>query len=242
MPTTRTLNGQSRTLTIVRHGQTAYNNQHRFQGRIDIPLDETGLWQVAQTGHALRELYVHDHTDCHPFVVSSDLTRAMQTAHAFADALGLQVHTDKRLRERCFGDWEGESVEDVAVRFPQDFESWRDGGGGEMRHGAEDRMAVASRGMQAIAHWSRVAGADSDLFVFSHGAFIEQTLQGMFGIAQAFPDFVSVSSMRNAHWARLTNAMLTQPDRWILNDYNHGPAIADTPQWYEPHTNTQQSA
>ncbi|RSX56112.1 phosphoglycerate mutase [Bifidobacterium dolichotidis] len=229
-------NGQSRTVTIVRHGQTAFNAQHRFQGDIDIPLDETGLWQVECTGQALRDLYVTDHPACNPFVICSDLSRAQQTAHAFADPLGLEVHPDKRLRERNFGTWEGQVVEDMAAKYPEDIESWRVGGGGELKHGAEERRHVGMRGLEAISEWSRKAGPESDLFVFAHGALIEQTLQCVLGIADRYPDFISMATMRNAHWARLNNAMINDPDRWVLVDYNHGPAIADTPQWFEPHT------
>ena len=45
-------------ITLVRHGRTAYNAQHRLQGQIDIPLDEVGQWQVRQTADALRELLI----------------------------------------------------------------------------------------------------------------------------------------------------------------------------------------
>ena len=50
-------------ITLVRHGRTAYNAQHRLQGQIDIPLDEVGQWQVRQTADALRELYVDRRPD-----------------------------------------------------------------------------------------------------------------------------------------------------------------------------------
>ena len=73
-------------ITLVRHGRTAYNAQHRLQGQIDIPLDEVGRWQVEQTGKALRELYVDRRSDiAKRLVVCSDLGRAAATAHAFAD-------------------------------------------------------------------------------------------------------------------------------------------------------------
>ncbi len=52
-------------------------------------------------------------------VVSSDLFRAQQTAHAFADILGLDVHLDARLRERSFGQWEGMTREEIRERFPE---------------------------------------------------------------------------------------------------------------------------
>ena len=47
----------------------------------------------------------------------------------------------------------------------------------------------------------------------------EMAAMVLFGIGLALPDFVSVTSMRNAHWARLVNAGLDDPDRWILVDY-----------------------
>lgn len=61
-------------ITLVRHGRTAYNAQHRLQGQIDIPLDEVGQWQVRQTADALRELYVDRRPDIpNRLVICSDL-------------------------------------------------------------------------------------------------------------------------------------------------------------------------
>ena len=65
-------------------------------------------------------------------VVSSDLFRAQQTAHAFADILGLDVHLDARLRERSFGQWEGMTREEIRERFPEGFRSWIAHTGGEL--------------------------------------------------------------------------------------------------------------
>ena len=96
-----TMTPHVRSITLVRHGRTAYNAQHRLQGQIDIPLDEVGMWQVRQTASALRELYVDRHPEAAcQLVVCSDLKRAAATAHAFADPLGLDVHPDVRVRER----------------------------------------------------------------------------------------------------------------------------------------------
>ena len=111
-------------ITLVRHGRTAFNAQHRLQGQINIPLDEVGEWQVRQTARALRELYVDHRPDIpNRLVVCSDLDRAAATAHAFADPLGLTVHADERARERSFGDWEGVAVEELAERYPEDYRS-----------------------------------------------------------------------------------------------------------------------
>ena len=127
---------QVRSITLVRHGRTAYNKAGRIQGWVDIPLDATGQWQVEQTGRALRDLYVTSEPAARQLVVASDLTRAQQSAHAFADPLGLDVHVDGRLRERHFGDWEGMSMDELRAAFPDDFDLWMRGLGGEMRHRA----------------------------------------------------------------------------------------------------------
>lgn len=226
--------GTVRSITLVRHGRTSYNLAGRVQGSIDIPLDDVGVWQARQTGDALRRLYVERDPVARQLVVASDLRRANRTAHLFADPLGLEVHADPRLRERSFGDWEGMSGEELDAQWPKDFALWCRGLGGEMRHRAESHEHAGERGVEALRDWSHRADADTDLFVFSHGALIENTLQVLFGIGLALPDFVSVTSMRNAHWARLVNAGLDDPDRWILVDYNHGPALADTELWENP--------
>ena len=219
----------------MRHGRTAYNAQHRLQGQIDIPLDEVGQWQVRQTADALRELYVDRRPDIpNRLVICSDLGRAAATAHAFADPLGLEVHPDIRVRERSFGDWEGIPVEELAQRYPEDYRSWAEFRGGELKYGAEPKEEVGRRGVEALNDWAFRAGSDTDLYVFSHGAWISQTLQTLLGMADAHGDFADILSMRNAHWVRLIPLEIGSTLRWRLMDYNHGPAIADSEEWEHP--------
>lgn len=221
-----------RSMTLVRHGRTAYNAAHRLQGQIDIPLDQTGQWQVTRTGEALKTLYVDQRPATHPVVVSSDLGRALATAHAFADRLSLDVATDERVRERSFGEWEGVSVEELAERYPEDYYSWTQFAGGELKYGAEPASEVGRRGVEALNDWSTRYDTDTDLYVFSHGAWISLTLQTLLGMNLAHSDYASMMSMRNAHWARLVPLEMDDGTlRWRLTDYNHGPAEADTPQW-----------
>ncbi|NMM98226.1 histidine phosphatase family protein [Bifidobacterium olomucense] len=235
-----------RSIFLIRHGRTSYNAAHKLQGQVDIPLDSVGEWQVRQTASALKKLYV----DTRPqndrrIIVCSDLSRAHATAQAFADVLGgseagIEVHDDPRVRERSFGDWDGHAVSELSERYPEDFRSWMEHRGGELKYGAEPKEHVGSRGVEALMDWSTRAGDDTDLFVFSHGAWIAQTLQTLLGLSRIDSTFASVVSMRNAHWVRLVpmDVSETAPDgtarqstRWRLMDYNHGPAIADTDEW-----------
>lgn len=225
-----------RSIILVRHGRTSYNAAHRLQGQVDIPLDGVGEWQAERTGETLREMYV----DARPsvtnrIVVCSDLVRAEATAHAFADPLGIPVHPDARVRERSFGSWDGLPVSELAERYPEDYQSWTEFRGGELKYGAELKEEVGRRGVEALNDWAARGDERTDLFVFSHGAWISQTLQTLLGVSRAYPDFATVLSMRNAHWARLIPMDLSDGTvRWRLMEYNHGPAIADTPQWENP--------
>jgi 2,3-bisphosphoglycerate-dependent phosphoglycerate mutase len=224
-------------ITLIRHGRTAYNAASRIQGQIDIPLDPVGQWQVRQTAAALRDLYVTRRpTITERLVVSSDLGRAESTAHAFADGLDLPIHPDKRVRERNFGEWEGKSSSELAKEYPEDYRSWTLLRGGELKHGAERKEAVGARGVEALQDWSTRAGDDTDLFMFSHGAWIAETLQTLLGLDKVAPDFAGMVSMRNAHWARLMPMVPSDGGelRWRLVDYNHGPAVADTEDWDRP--------
>lgn len=106
-------------------------------------------------------------------VVSSDLFRAQQTAHAFADILGLDVHLDARLRERSFGQWEGMTREEIRERFPEGFRSWTAHTGGELDYGVESRTDLGARGATTIADYVRTHAQDptpTTLFVVSHGS------------------------------------------------------------------------
>lgn len=220
-------------IILVRHGRTAYNAEGRLQGQIDIPLDEVGRRQIRVTAEALRDLYVDRPTaSSKQLVICSDLERAEQSAHAFADPLGLQPHPDVRLRERGFGRWEGLSIAELRERWPEDYRLWADVRGGELRHGAEPKAHVGRRGAEALKQWAALGDSDTTLFVFSHGSWIAETVLTMLGLPDAEGNYAALVSMRNAHWARLT--ALDRDDGsvvWRLADFNHGPRQADTDQW-----------
>ncbi len=89
-------------LYLVRHGRTAWNIAGRAQGHTDIPLDEVGLSQRDKLYEAFRTTHLDR-------IYSSDLKRAMQTAEALVKATGAPIEYRTDLRERGFGEWEGQS-------------------------------------------------------------------------------------------------------------------------------------
>jgi probable phosphoglycerate mutase len=88
------------TLIVVRHGETEWNIQNRFQGRCDSPLSQRGREQSRAVGRRLEN---------YPFnaLIASDLGRAKETAAIIAGFTGHKVQSDPRLRERNYGILEG---------------------------------------------------------------------------------------------------------------------------------------
>lgn len=96
---------------LVRHGQTDWNKQRRYQGQKDIPLNQMGLAQAYQIALSFTN---------QPFdaLYSSDLRRAFQTATEISKVVGLPIQLDDRLREIHQGDWEGRLIDDVFLHDP----------------------------------------------------------------------------------------------------------------------------
>lgn len=114
---------------FLRHGQTDWNLEGRFQGQTDIPLNATGISQAGQAARLLKRQHISH-------VVSSPLIRALKTAAIVAEGLGLPIHVDTQIRERSFGAFDGLVVAEVkrkhglplsepsASILPPDAEQW----------------------------------------------------------------------------------------------------------------------
>ena len=106
----------------VRHGETAWNTEKRFQGHLDIALNANGVAQAEQLASRLqsaRGQAAVNVTGLH----SSDLKRARQTAQALTDALGLPLNTHSALRERNYGALSGLTADEMAQRHPDVYQS-----------------------------------------------------------------------------------------------------------------------
>ncbi|MCK6585261.1 MAG: histidine phosphatase family protein [Anaerolineales bacterium] len=99
-------------LCLVRHGQTDWNLEGRYQGQSDVPLNEKGRAQAKALAEQLKG-------QTFAAIFSSDLMRARDTAEAIANAFGLPVQIEPRLREINQGEWEGVLVEDIKARYAE---------------------------------------------------------------------------------------------------------------------------
>ncbi|NMM80222.1 histidine phosphatase family protein [Acidovorax sp. SRB_14] len=105
-------------IIAVRHGETAWNVDTRIQGHLDIPLNDTGLWQARQLGLALAGEPVGA-------IYASDLQRAHATAQAVAEATGAPLTPEPGLRERSFGELQGRTFAEIEAELPEQARRWR---------------------------------------------------------------------------------------------------------------------
>ena len=104
-------------LLVIRHGETDWNRQHRFQGQIDVPLNDIGLAQAGRLGRRLADEPID-------VLISSDLQRARSTADAVAQTRALQPLIDPLWREQGFGVLEGLDVGTIRTRHADLWSAW----------------------------------------------------------------------------------------------------------------------
>jgi len=104
-------------LILIRHGETDWNVEGRYQGQADPPLNARGRAQARRLAEELRGVGLN-------VLYSSPLRRALQTAQVIAETLGLPLHIEPRLMEIHQGDWEGRLRSEIAARYPNLFHRW----------------------------------------------------------------------------------------------------------------------
>lgn len=105
-------------LLAIRHGETEWNSQGRYQGHMNSVLSREGLAQA----EALGEYLVRERFD---LLLSSDLGRALQTASAIAMRTGHEIVVEPRLRERRMGIFQGLTPAEVQARYPDEYARFR---------------------------------------------------------------------------------------------------------------------
>ena len=147
------------TIVLVRHGETDWNVERRWQGHADPGLNETGRAQAAAVARSLA---------AKPFdaVYSSDLARARETAEIIGTELALPVQLDARLREVDVGEWSGLTTPEIEQRYPDSLRR-RDEGGIGWEHG-ETYTAMGDRVVEAL-HAIAEAHPKGRVLVVTHG-------------------------------------------------------------------------
>ncbi len=132
-------------LLLIRHGETDWNVEGRYQGQADPPLNARGLAQA-------RALAVRwQREGIRPAAIyASPLQRAWQTAEILAQATGAPLHAEPRLKEIGLGAWEGVLTPEIMRRWPETFRHWEERPWATRPPGGETIAEVQQRVYAAI--------------------------------------------------------------------------------------------
>jgi probable phosphoglycerate mutase len=163
-----------RLLYLTRHGETDWNVAGRWQGHTDVPLNAVGCAQARHLGRLLRRV-------APVAAVSSDLLRAVETARIATALLGVALaYTDRELRERAFGCFEGLTRDECALRHPEAWRAWVEEQLAPA--GGEQRQALAARVTAAIGRAAEtVLPGAGPLLVVTHGGSLRAAVAAAYG-------------------------------------------------------------
>ena len=183
----------SRTLVLLRHGQTASNREKRIQGQLDVDLDDTGREQAARTAPVVAAL--------RPDVVwCSDLARARATVAPVLRELGREpawAAYDARLREFHLGERQGLTHEEYRTLDAEEFAAFRSGEY-DVVPGAEKAAEVGLRMSEALGELLRATPEGGTALAVSHGAAIRVATGALLGWPET--QFATLQGLANCGW------------------------------------------
>ncbi|WP_426390293.1 histidine phosphatase family protein [Variovorax sp. R-27] len=206
-------------LILIRHGETAWNRELRFQGHADVPLNDIGHEQARRLGLRLAGETVVQH------IISSDLMRAQQTAAPAASQLSLPVVTSAGLREQFFGVVEGMRSDEIQSLHPRAWEEWL-----EFRedHAMPEGETAREFHTRIIAALGSIAAAHKGqhLIVVTHGGVLDMVWRTARGLSLSGP---RQSDIPNAGFNRIRIVDAARPDDIEIVEWADTRHLADLP-------------
>jgi probable phosphoglycerate mutase len=210
-----------RRIVLWRHGRTEWNANARFQGQLDVELDDVGRAQAKRAAPLLAQMNPAR-------IVSSDLSRARETAGALAAETGLEVVTDPAFRETYSGQWEGLERHEIQAQFAASWAAWiegedlvRPGGDGELRGEVADRFVAG------LMPYVDTLADGQTLVVATHGGSARAAIARLMGLPETH--WPSLGVLSNCAWSVLVERPASQ--FWRLIEYNAGslpePPLSD---------------
>ena len=208
-------NGRMVDIWLIRHGETDWNRELRFQGHLDAPLNALGLQQAQRLGQHWAE---------HPprTLVASDLLRTRQTAQPVGAHWQCEAQPEALWREQSFGVIEGLTLAQVHAQHPDVVRGWQSRDPDFAPPGGESRRQFHARVMQAVQALVERCAQDgwASPVVVSHGGVLDMVYRSATGQALAGP---RVCEIPNAG----LNLVRTDGQRfeilsWALTDHLQG--------------------
>lgn len=209
-------------ILLVRHGETTWNREGRYQGRTDIPLSEHGQAQVQRLGDRLRNVPI-------AAAIASPLARAKTTAEAVLAGRSLTLELDPALLEISHGAWEGKLASEVERDHAEMFGVWRTAPGRDAPAGpgAETLGDVEARAWPVLEKLcARLGDTDTGL-IAAHDAVNRVLLCRVLGLPlQQVWKFRQAPATLNV----LSGRSLTELQVVRLNDCEHSEPLLHAAQ------------
>jgi len=203
-----TIQPKKTTLLVIRHGETVWNEEKRYQGYGDSPLTETGRNQVAALGRRMEKIRFDA-------LISSDLGRAQQTASIIADHTGHSVAIDSRLRERNYGVLEGLTVPEIKAKYSEVFDQLN----------SDDPDYIIPEGESHRQHYQRNVEFIEELLtersgataaIVAHGGVLDSIFRYVARLALDQPRcFITI----NASLTIITHGSFYGTARWVIETW-----------------------
>ena len=209
-------------ILLVRHGETPWNREGRYQGRTDIPLSPDGELQVRRLSERLAKLAID-------LAVASPLSRAQATARAILATRELTLESEPALLEISHGGWEGKLATEVERDHAEMFGVWRDAPGAHSPAGpdAETLGDVEARAWPALEAICARLPPNGTALIVAHDAVNRVLLCRILGIP-----LEKVWKFRQSPAALnvLSGATVAALQVVRLNDSDHSaPLLAESP-------------
>ncbi|MBI4307524.1 MAG: histidine phosphatase family protein [Chloroflexi bacterium] len=161
-------------LYLVRHAETAWNQEGRVQGHTDTPLSEKGQLQAVALGQRLSRVQFHR-------AFSSDLSRCVQTAQAILAQRPVPLAPAPELREMSYGEWEAQSWRDVQARHPEQMARIYQRDPKFAPGGGESIMDLMERTRRFLAGQD-FTPSDENILVVAHGGSLRGLIFNLVGL------------------------------------------------------------
>lgn len=153
---------------LVRHGETAWNVEGRFQGQSDTPINETGRQQADALGRYLKGKNLQA-------IYTSDLIRALDTSRIIAAYHNVDIKPDPRLRELNFGSWEGMDYYEIQSKHPIVLTEWQENILKTAPPGGESLEQLAMR-VQVVYEHIISTELKGEILIVAHGGVLQVLL------------------------------------------------------------------
>ena len=164
---------------LIRHGETEWNRDERWQGHADVPLSEAGHEQARRLAAHLGGPDYRDGRDIRA-LYSSDLQRASQTAEVVAGALGVEARIDAAWREIDVGRWAGWRRDEIREKFAEEWQRIADGE--DLPRGGGETFGAFSLRIVGALDRIRERHAGETVAVVTHGGVIRAVLLHVLGL------------------------------------------------------------